>query len=498
MQVTVAVTDPGGSTRDATSGARDDRAALAAVGALTLAALLLRVSQVHQSLFGDELWTYQQVAHHSLTGMFHAIRPPGENAPPLFFVLAWASAKVGDPTVWIRFPSLVLGAATVPVVYVLGRELAGRTAGVIAAALIAVNPFALYYGTEARPYATMAFFVAVSTVAIVKATRTGALPWWVLYVLSAAAAAYSGYTAIFPLAVQAGWSLWICRGRLTRPLLADAAIVLLYVPWLPHLYAKQLAVIGFLEPLTLHNALRDILRVIVGYPYASVTAIPTVPGLIVLAVCALAGAAALVVGVRTGQLRVARRGDLWFICALAAAAPVGVALYSSISTDIWDARDLYAAAPAMSVLLGTLLAAIPSRLRVAAVTAVLATIVFATVRAISPAYSRPAFRVAAHYLDRVAAPHDPIIVYPSFLRLIDVLPVEFQKPHTVISGAPGRWPPAPSGGVAVAIVEGRSQDVPSTDLPRPSGYALVGRRQYNGLFPFMLLTYRPVTTSASR
>jgi uncharacterized membrane protein len=217
----------------------DESVALLAVGALTLAAFLLRLSQIHQSVFGDELWTYQQVTNRSLTGMLHAIRPPAENAPPLFFILAWASAKLGDPTIWIGLPLLVLGVETIPVVYALGRETVGRTAALIGAAVLAASPFSIYYAIEARPYETMAFFVALSTLAVAKAARTGSPRWWALYVFSAAAAAYTGYTAVFPLAVQAAWSLWICRRRLAQPLLAGAAIVVLYLPWIPHVHARQ-------------------------------------------------------------------------------------------------------------------------------------------------------------------------------------------------------------------------------------------------------------------
>ena len=46
--------------------------------------------------------------------------------------------------------------ATIPLVYLLGRETVGRTAGALGAAVLAASPFSLYYGVEARPYATLA------------------------------------------------------------------------------------------------------------------------------------------------------------------------------------------------------------------------------------------------------------------------------------------------------------------------------------------------------
>jgi hypothetical protein len=52
--------------------------------------------------------------------------------------------------------------ATVPVVYLIGLELRGRRAGLMAAALAAVNPMLLWYSQEARAYSLLALLCAVS------------------------------------------------------------------------------------------------------------------------------------------------------------------------------------------------------------------------------------------------------------------------------------------------------------------------------------------------
>ena len=41
---------------------------------ITAAAFVLRLSQMRQSLYGDELWTYQQIAGHTLGQTLRAIR----------------------------------------------------------------------------------------------------------------------------------------------------------------------------------------------------------------------------------------------------------------------------------------------------------------------------------------------------------------------------------------------------------------------------------------
>jgi uncharacterized membrane protein len=94
---------------------------LVVVGVVTAVALLLRLSQLHQSLGGDEVFSYQDIFGRSFGAVLTTVHAGGENSPPLFFLLAWATAKLGDSTVWLRLPSVVAGTATVVVVYAIAR-----------------------------------------------------------------------------------------------------------------------------------------------------------------------------------------------------------------------------------------------------------------------------------------------------------------------------------------------------------------------------------------
>jgi mannosyltransferase len=186
-----------------------------ALAALTLGGLLLRLPAVGQGLDGDEFFTYTQTVDRSLGDVLGADQ---ENNPPLYYVLAWAGAKLGDPTVSIRLPSLLLGTASIPVVYALGARTVGRTAGLVGAAVIALSPFSAFYGIEARSYATLVFFSALATLSLVTALDTGRRRWWALYALSSAGVLYTHYLGAFVLLAQAAWSVWAHRRRL-RPLL---------------------------------------------------------------------------------------------------------------------------------------------------------------------------------------------------------------------------------------------------------------------------------------
>jgi uncharacterized membrane protein len=463
------------------------------VGAVTVASFVLHLTQVHQSLFADEVFTYHEVTHHSLTSLIHTVGTGIEVSPPLYHVLAWFSAKLGDPTVWIRLPSLILSAATVPVIYLLGRDTIGRVAGAIGATVFALSPSVLFFAVQARPYATAVFFTALSSYALVRAVQSDDRRWWALYAVAAAAAMYSHYTTVFVLVVQGVWALWACGTRWRRPVIASLGAIVLYLPWLAYMHGgPQLGWYAAIESFTARHVLQDLVRFLAGYQFAPLRAIPTVLGFAVIAACLLLGGFQLArryLADRPTATYDVTNGGLRLIVALALAAPVGVLLYSLVGTDIWHVEHLYVSAPAAALAVGGLLVAIPRAPRAVAVVAVLGVLLFGTIRGISPSWTRPPFRTVAQYLDRVAKPRDPVLLLTWSEVLDRSIPVQFKRPHTVIRGVPERWP-HPAAGTRAFVVVDQSQIHRMNRELAPRGYALVGRHLYGGAVPFTLFTYR--------
>lgn len=469
--------------RDAAKGWRWD---LIGLGALTIAALALRASQIKQGIAGDEVFTYKDVVGHSLKTVLTTVHTGGENSPPLFFALAWASAKLGNASVWIRLPSIVLGTATVPLTFVLGRELVGRVAALIGAGVMALAPFAVFYGVEARPYATMTFFVALSTLALLRAIRTGSRRWWLGYALAVAAAAYSHYTAIFALGVQALWSLWVCRRRLREPLAAVALAVVLYIPWFPHVRGKALGVIGALYPLGFHRVVTDLLRPFPGHPSAPLRAIPTLAGLVAVAVCLLGGAIALLLRQRAAGVTWSRGSVLLIL--LTIATPIGLLLYSLTVTDLWLPRGLSASMPAAALVVGALLAAWPSWLPALASAVVAVTLLLGTLRSFDPAYARGPYRTIASYLDASAAPRDPIAI----ASLVGVLavPEMLARPHKIVGSIPAMWHATAPGGEAFIVLDDAIARFYKIGAPVHRGFRLIAHRHYAGALATEVFVYR--------
>lgn len=181
------------------------------VAGLTLVAAALRFATLGvQSYHHDEIVTASRVLR---DGFWHAMDAVGfsESAPPLYYAVAWAWTQLtGTGEVGLRSVSALAGVATVPVAYLLGAELSGRRAGLIAAALVAVNPMLLWYSQEARGYALFVLLTALSLLYFVRALDRGRRRDSLAWGIASALALATHYFAVFPVAAEA---IWLLRRR---------------------------------------------------------------------------------------------------------------------------------------------------------------------------------------------------------------------------------------------------------------------------------------------
>jgi hypothetical protein len=435
----MSVTTTGQSARSASVGVRwgGVRAEWAIVGALTLIAFGLRVVGMEQSLLGDELFAFAEIHGRDLPGVIEAIQDGVEVSPPLYFVLAWASAQIGDPTTWIRLPSLLFGTALVPMTYLLAVRSVGRRAAIISAAIAAISPFAIFYATEARPYATLAFFSVASTLFLLRALEDGGR-WWVGYALTAAAVAYSHYTGIFVLATQTAWALVVHREQLRQIVLATLAGAALYLPWLSQVRGKgQLDVYG---PFVLTDELigRPI-RALVGHPILGLGDVPGPLGFAIFVAAVLVAAIALLVR------RPSRPSSpVVLLISLAAATPIGMfATAAIVGNDVFLVRNLTASVPAATICLGALLASASGRLRLVVPACAVLGIAVGTVAILSSENQRTDARAIAALLDRRADSRDVVVtVAPTDTTSNRPLDPYLRAPHVRVFGDAMGYPTA--------------------------------------------------------
>lgn len=473
---------------------------LLGVATLTALAFLLRALVIDQTVVGDELYLFEIVHDHGL-GEVLSIVHDTESTPPLHFVLAWAMTQVGgDDFLWMRVPSIVLGTATVPLVYALGMRTVGRTAALIGAAFFALAPFNIFYATEGRAYATLAFLCALSTLCLVELLRTGRTRWAVGLGLATVAAMYTHYTAIFVLVAQLVWALATHRDRSRSVLLAYGAAVLAYLPWVPSLVFQSddsaADRVEALYPLTPRSYVAGLAKAWLGHPYASLRETLSLPGVALIVLGLVGAAAAAVIGALRGH-RGPVRPEVILVALLALATPVCALLFSLGPASIFTPRYLSASLPAAALATGMLLSATRRPLIVsAAAGALLVGLGIGAIRAVQEDSRRPAYRDIAHELDRVARPEDPVVELSIFTGPPSrQLSYYFRRSHRYFPSRRSLDPAYAlgrrSGRIFVVIpTSGLKSYLPFLGM-REHGFRLAKRRLYPGVPDLALLTYVP-------
>lgn len=89
--------------------------------------------------------------------------------PPLYYLLLSLWMQVGGTgAAWVRSFSALAGVLTIPVIFLTGKRLSDNITGLIAAFILAINPFQVTYGQEARTYA---FLTLNATLALYMTAR---------------------------------------------------------------------------------------------------------------------------------------------------------------------------------------------------------------------------------------------------------------------------------------------------------------------------------------
>ena len=219
-------------------------AAPAAMGALILLSLLLRVRELGIGLWMDEGLSIG-IANRPLLDIPGVLRQDG--SPPLYYVLLhfWIQAT-GTSEVAVRSLSLLCATLAVPASWWAGRELFGARAGWMAAVLAATNPYLTEYAQEARMYALVALLAIVATGCLGRALTTDApararrAPA-VGGAVTLAGLLYTHNWALFFAAAWGGaWLVLLARARgpdrralLEAGLIAFGGAIVLWLPWIP-------------------------------------------------------------------------------------------------------------------------------------------------------------------------------------------------------------------------------------------------------------------------
>jgi uncharacterized membrane protein len=424
--------------------------ALFAVGALLRIALLDR-----QGLWLDEIFSLAMATGHSLEQPAHEANPSlgdyvelprdapasfyqnylkngdskasvasviravslSDTSPPLYYLLldGWTRSFGGSDRA-LRSFSILWWAACFPLVWMIGKEVAGRDCALTACVLFVAAPASLYYSTEGRMYSMLWFFslsIAWLTL-ILPRTRyqAGVMAMWVL---SAAAGLLTHYFFVF---ILAGCSLWLLvhprrpSWQLVWP--AVGTVLLLIGPWyveIPKGLARWRVTRNWLTGFPgLSQTLTAPIRLSWSYfggwapadhpvLWNSLLLLPLVVVLFVICRSYV-----------SGKLR--REGALLLLCG--AAACIGPALFDTVTKAHASAIPRYALAgmPAAFLLVAVILQEIRRQLRIA----VLGILLLAWLPKIADIFRAPAregdvFRQIGEYIGHRREPGNVVIVH---------------------------------------------------------------------------------------
>ncbi len=304
---------------------RGNRALNSGLLAILLLAFFLRVYRLDAQSFWNDEGNSARIAERTpdliLEGAGGDVHPPG-----YYLLLHYWRALAGQSEFALRFVSVVAGMLVVVLTHSLGRRLFSEAVGVMGAFLGAISPFATYYSQEARMYALLAAISAASTYAAIRiltGTRcstsgsdldgapmslqrrhsdgapsflqrrhsdgapsflqrrhSDGAPSFLqrrhsdgaAYILVSAAGLYIQYAFPFVLLVHNAvfglWWLavarrWACRWRwIARWVGLQAAILALYLPWLPIALRSVIGRQAAGRAYELGHALVDVLRIL--------------------------------------------------------------------------------------------------------------------------------------------------------------------------------------------------------------------------------------------
>ncbi len=178
-------------------------AELALLVAAIVVALVLRLRNLNASYWADEIDT-----HNLAVGSWHELLTTHPN--PFYYILARFALLIDDSEVMLRMPGLIASILSVLVIYTLAKRLAGTTAGLTAAWLLATSFSQILVTQEARFYALIVLLTLTTVYVLVEYIANRRMAGWIaLPLLGALGIMTHTIFLAFYGAALAGFAIWV-------------------------------------------------------------------------------------------------------------------------------------------------------------------------------------------------------------------------------------------------------------------------------------------------
>jgi hypothetical protein len=358
------------------------------------------------SLRLDETQSMIQVSH-SYGGLLHSVASD-VHVPLYHTILHFWMQYVGTSAFDVRLLSLIFFGLSVPLFYLLARQFLSRNWSLLAVALFALNPFLVWFGSEARMYSLLVLVTIVNQLFFVKLIKKQ--KGWLGYALSGLVGIYTHYFFFFILAAQAVYYLFnqhkfgkhSLRKFMATAVLLAAAIA----PWL--IYVASLGKAGAASPKLPAPGTVDFFNAYAQLLFGYQT--PAVNTILLSLWPMLLGAAFLTL--RRGQPSTKALGYL----AVTAVLPVVLAFLLSFIHPFFLSRYLIAVLPALLIVLVWFISKYGRRLAyTGASLLLLASVGFGLVQDVSAATpEKQNYQAAVNYIEKTSTPSDVVVLSAPF------------------------------------------------------------------------------------
>ncbi len=191
---------------------------------------ILRLININQSLWLDEA---AQVIE-SARPLSEQLKIAGDFQPPLFHIILHFWMKMGTSEIWMRLLTIIISFFSIYLFYKIGERIVNKKFATLSTLLLAINPFAIYYSQELRPYPLTILVSLLATWGFVTSSSVFLIIGFSLFL-------YTTYFAPFFIMALFVYVLLKDRKKINWFLTNTAISFLLFIPWIPS-FLKQLRI----------------------------------------------------------------------------------------------------------------------------------------------------------------------------------------------------------------------------------------------------------------
>ena len=152
---------------------------------IVLAGLAVRVPMLGYSFYGDEGFTVVRDTNQFITDSEDRFRP-------IFFSLVYLWKQLGfHGEVGLRLLPLLFGLLQIPVAFIIGKKLGGRSLALAFSVLIAASPMLIEFSQELRMYSLIALIGLLQVWVLLELLEAETLQLWLLFVVVAVLGVYT-------------------------------------------------------------------------------------------------------------------------------------------------------------------------------------------------------------------------------------------------------------------------------------------------------------------